>query len=140
MFIVITILFVVACIVICFFTYKKFDYYKYIIISLVLIIVAYISFILFQPLNILVLGIDKKDTIANESQEVGGNGQADFVAIVHIDLLDGELKVISITRETMVYIVSEDTDETESIKDKDKQQICLQYAYGMSSREGYILA
>lgn len=136
LFIVITILFVVACIVICFFIYKKFDYYKYIIISLVLIIVAYISFILFQPLNILVLGIDKRDTISNESQEVGDNGQADFVAIVHIDLLDGELKVISIPRETMVYIVSEDTDETESIKDKDKQQICLQYAYGTSSKEG----
>ncbi len=136
LFMVITLLFAVACIVIIVIIYKKFEYFKYLIICLTFISIAYISFVLFQPMNILVLGVDKKDTIYNESQEVGDNGQADFVAVVHIDLLDGELKAISIPRETMVYIVPEDIVETESIKDKNKQQICLQYAYGTSSKKG----
>ncbi|GEM_PF-2919011 len=134
--IVITIIFIAACIAIVFSIYYKFEYLKYLIACLVFISIAYISFVLLNPMNIMVLGIDKKDTIINESQEVGYNGQADFVAIVHIDLLDGELKVISIPRETMVYIVSEDAVEAGSIKDKNKQQICLQYAYGTSSKDG----
>ena len=136
LFIIITILFIFVCIFIIFIIIKKPDYIKYLLICFLVIVIAYLSYIIIRPMNILVLGIDKRDTIYNESNMIGDNGQADYIAVIHVDILEGEFDIVSIPRETMVYLVSDNSVEDENIKNKRKHQICLQYAYATSSKEG----
>ena len=107
---------------------------KNLIFVLILSVLLYITIFIIKPLNILVLGIDQLGILGNQSGVVGDNGQADFVAIAHIDLLKLDFRVVTIPRETMVRV---DTDYTsDNSNDKRIEQICLQYSYGTNSREG----
>lgn len=114
----------------------KRKYYKIIIGCWAGAIIISIVLAFLSPINILVLGIDKRGTIENESQQVGDNGQADYIAVAHVDLLHGDSKIVTIPRETMVNIESDyyvgGIDDIHSTK----EQLCLQYAYATSSKEG----
>ncbi len=90
-----------------------------------------------RPRNILVLGIDKRGSIENESGKVGDNGQADYIMVVHIEPLRRVCRVISIPRETMADVtVKASFGNGEMMQN---EQICLQYAYGRSAKEGCTL-
>lgn len=130
------ILLVVGSIVCGLLLFFKRKYYKIIIPCWGVAIVISIVLVFIAPINILVLGIDKTETIENESEQVGDNGQADYIAVMHVDILRGDSKIVTIPRETMVDIDSvyytggyDDIHNT-------KEQLCLQYAYATSSKSG----
>lgn len=109
---------------------------KNLIFCLIMCVAIFITLFIIKPLNVLVLGIDQLGRLGNEVGEVGYNGQADFVAIVHVDLLMGDLKVVTIPRETMVDIESDYLLDENGKKHKQNKQLCLQFAYATTSREG----
>lgn len=84
--------------------------------------------------TILVLGIDRRGSIENESGRVGRNGQSDMIWVVTLDKDTDEVQVITIPRETVVdvkeYFMGRSGYQTV------REQICLQYASGKSSQEG----
>ena len=84
--------------------------------------------------TILLLGIDQRDTLENETGKAGDNGQADMIWLVMADRDTGDVKVITIPRETMVEV--EEYHASGAYAETTRRQICLQYAYGRNSTEG----
>lgn len=78
-------------------------------------------------ISILCMGIDRK-TILEEEGLTGENGQADTIFLAVLDESDGSMKLINISRDSMVdvdiYNVKNEYVETS------KMQLCLSYAYG----------
>ncbi len=109
---------------------------KNLIFCLILTIGVYITIFILKPLNVLVLGIDQLGILGNEVGEIGYNGQADFVAVVHVDLLMGDFRIITIPRETMADIETYYLDDESDKRQIENAQLCLQFAYGITSREG----
>lgn len=77
--------------------------------------------------SILCMGIDR-ETLAENTEDYGDNGDADVLFLVSIDTESGKTNLVSISRDTMAEI---DTYSTEGNYSGTKnQQICLAYAYG----------
>lgn len=84
--------------------------------------------------NILIIGSDVRGTIENTLGVLGGTGQADFLCLLSIDRRARKISVLSIPRDTLVEVQECDRDGSPS--QRVKEQICLQYGYSMSSRQG----
>ena len=82
-------------------------------------------------ISILAMGIDKSD-IDNEKTS-GKNGQADALFVATIDTKTGEIKIIPISRETMVEV--DQYSANGSLIGSKKMQICLAYAYANNNLE-----
>lgn len=81
--------------------------------------------------SLLFLGVDKKDVQANEGY--GKNGQADSLFLAALDTGTGRVRIIPLTRESMVdvdlYTVEGNYAGTQ------KLQLCLAYAYGSTGED-----
>lgn len=84
--------------------------------------------------NILCIGSDERDTIENSLGLAGYTGQADFVCLISVDKTSGDVRMLSIPRDTLVDV--EEYNEDGTFRRVAREQICLQYAYGKSSEEG----
>lgn len=76
--------------------------------------------------SMLFLGVDKRDM--DDLGELGGNGQADVIVLLALDLKNRKLTMVNVPRDTMadVSIYSAAGYYT----GMQKQQICLSYSYG----------
>jgi LCP family protein required for cell wall assembly len=82
--------------------------------------------------SLLFLGIDKRDL--NTDAVYGNNGQADSLFLATLNTRTGEVKVIPLSRESMVDVNLYDASGNFiGIK---RQQLCLAYAYAASAEEG----
>ena len=79
---------------------------------------------------LLFLGIDRSEKVEVNSQP-GEGGQADTILLVVLDRSEKTLKVIEVSRDTMIDISV--YDASGSFLAKSKAQIALQYAYGNST-------
>ena len=82
-------------------------------------------------INILIMGVDKRDI--NDNSERGINGQADCIFLAAVDTEKKTYTIIPISRETMVDI--ETYTEAGNFSGIKKEQICLAYAYGGTPKE-----
>lgn len=79
----------------------------------------------------LFIGIDKDDI--NKNEGYGENGQADSIFVMALDTKTGSVKILPISRETMVDV---DVYSTSGIYAGVKnEQVCLAYAYGKTAQE-----
>ncbi len=85
-------------------------------------------------LHILVLGIDKRGTLYDDTGQSGNNGQSDALIVVSIEQDTGEIVLTHIPRETIVEIDIYTGDM--SYMGSEEAQICLQYAYGSDPKKG----
>lgn len=74
----------------------------------------------------LFIGVDKKDVNANLGY--GKNGQADSIFVAAIDTSDKSVKIIPVSRETMVDVSLYSVDG--GYAGTKHEQLCLAYAYG----------
>ncbi len=82
-------------------------------------------------ISVLFIGIDK-DNI-NQNDGYGKNGQADSIFVMALDTKTGAVKIIPISRETMVDVdVYSSTGIYTGVKN---EQVCLAYAYGNTPKE-----
>ncbi|MBP3706098.1 MAG: LCP family protein [Clostridia bacterium] len=80
---------------------------------------------------ILFMGIDKKDI--NEDLGYGKNGQADCLFVAALDTKTKAVKIIPVSRETLVDVnVYSSSGKYTGTK---KQQICLAYSYGKTAED-----
>ena len=86
--------------------------------------------------TILLLGIDKRKTLENESGLPADNGQSDMIWLIVADHGADQIQVITIPRETMADVEEHYSDGSTR---KVYEQICLQYAYGTTPEEGCAL-
>ena len=81
--------------------------------------------------SILFMGIDKEKI--NKNDNYGKNGQADAIFVACLDTKTGSVKIIPISRETMVDV------NMYSVKGNytgvKKEQLCLAYAYGNTAEK-----
>ncbi len=82
-------------------------------------------------ISMLFLGIDKHDI--NENEGYGKNGQADSLFVMALDTTTGSIKIIPISRETMVDVDVYST--TGKYTGVENEQVCLAYAYGNTPKE-----
>lgn len=82
--------------------------------------------------SLLFMGVDKTDIQADGGY--GKNGQADSLFLAALDTRTGAVKVIPLSRESMVDVNLYDTDGT--FLGTEIRQLCLAYAYGASAEEG----
>ena len=82
-------------------------------------------------ISALFIGVDK-DNI-NDNQGYGQNGQADTLFVMALDTKTGEIKIIPISRETMVDV--DIYSSTGIYSGVQNEQVCLSYAYGNSPEE-----
>lgn len=81
--------------------------------------------------SVLFIGIDKERIENNEGY--GINGQADSLFVAAVDTFNGSVKVIPISRETMVDVdMYDDAGEYAGIR---REQICLAYAFGNNAEK-----
>lgn len=78
-------------------------------------------------LNIMLLGIDRSSFNDSGTFSAGDSGQADFVLLASIDKKSGELKLLSVSRDTMVDVDVYGSDA--QYLSTDEMQLCLAYAY-----------
>lgn len=83
--------------------------------------------------TILLLGIDKRETLENESGQPAYNGQSDMLWLLVVDREKNHIQVITVPRETMADVEEHYSDGSTR---KVYEQICLQYAYGTTPEEG----
>lgn len=81
--------------------------------------------------SVLCLGVDKGAISKDETY--GSNGQADSIFVVALDTATGSLKVLPLSRETMVDVDIYSSDG--SYAGIQNTQLCLAYAYGASGEE-----
>ena len=86
--------------------------------------------------TILLLGIDKRETLENESGRPADNGQSDMIWLIAVDHSADQIRIITIPRETMADVEEHYSDG--SVR-KVYEQVCLQYAYGTTPEEGCAL-
>ena len=81
--------------------------------------------------SFLIMGIDDIDNI-NDNSVIGDRGQADTLLYGTLDVVTGDLKLLNISRDSMVdvdlYNVAGEYVGTE------KKQICLAYSYGIDDK------
>ncbi|MBQ8203499.1 MAG: LCP family protein [Clostridia bacterium] len=82
-------------------------------------------------ISMLFIGIDR-DNI-NENEGYGENGQADSIFVMALDTKTGSVKILPISRETMVDVdIYSSTGIYTGVKN---EQVCLSYAYGGTTQE-----
>lgn len=79
-------------------------------------------------LTFLVLGIDNKKSTLQEDKIPGAAGQADTIILVVLDDEKKEIKVVTVSRDSMVPVKI--YDENGIFVEEKTEQITLQYAYG----------
>lgn len=83
--------------------------------------------------TILLLGIDKRETLENETGLPADNGQSDMIWLIVADHRKKQIRILTIPRETMANVEEHHSDgSTQNVY----EQICLQYAYGTTPQEG----
>ncbi len=82
--------------------------------------------------SLLFMGIDKSDI--NADGGYGKNGQADSLFLAALDTDNGAVKIIPLSRESMVDINL--YDASGNFLGTEKRQLCLAYAYGADATEG----
>lgn len=82
--------------------------------------------------SLLFMGIDKADI--NAAGGYGKNGQADSLFLAVMDTDNGTVKIIPLSRESMVDINL--YDASGKFLGIEKRQLCLAYAYGADATEG----
>ena len=82
-------------------------------------------------ISALFIGVDKDDI--NDSDGYGQNGQADTLFVMALDTKTGEIKILPISRETMVDI--DVYSSTGIYSGVENEQVCLAYAYGNTAEE-----
>ncbi len=82
--------------------------------------------------SLLFMGVDKADIQADGGY--GENGQADSLFLAALDTANGNVKVIPLSRESMVDVNLYDADG--QFIGTQKRQLCLAYAYGATAEEG----
>ncbi len=82
--------------------------------------------------SLLFMGVDKTDIQADGGY--GKNGQADSLFLATLDTRTGAVKIIPLSRESMVDINLYDADG--AFLGTEKKQLCLAYAYGATAEEG----
>ncbi len=82
--------------------------------------------------SLLFMGVDKTDIQADGGY--GKNGQADSLFLATLDTDNGAVKIIPLSRESMVDINLYDADG--KFIGAEKRQLCLAYAYGATAEEG----
>ena len=82
--------------------------------------------------SLLFMGVDKTDIQANGGY--GKNGQADSLFLATLDTDNGAVKLIPLSRESMVDVNLYDADG--SFIGTESRQLCLAYAYGADAEEG----
>lgn len=78
--------------------------------------------------SILLMGVDKEKLSESVAETYGENGQADLLVLISIDTSNGNMKAVSISRDTMADINL--FSESGQYIGTSKKQICLSYAYG----------
>ena len=73
--------------------------------------------------SIVVMGYDRREDV----EDTGAAGQADAVMVVAFDTETGEMSVIGVPRDTMVYV---DEMVGESFTGQEEMQLALAYSYG----------
>ena len=81
--------------------------------------------------SMLFMGVDKTDVQQNGTY--GRNGQADSLFVATLDTKSGEIKVIPLSRESMVDVNMYAVDG--NFVGIQNQQLCLAYAYGATGEE-----
>lgn len=82
--------------------------------------------------SLLFMGVDKTDIQADGGY--GKNGQADSLFLATLDTDNGAVKIIPLSRESMVDINLYDADG--KFLGTEDRQLCLAYAYGATAEEG----
>ena len=82
--------------------------------------------------SLLFMGVDKNDI--NADGGYGKNGQADSLFLATLDTDNGAIKIIPLSRESMVDINLYDADG--KFLGTENRQLCLAYAYGADAKEG----
>lgn len=82
--------------------------------------------------SLLFMGVDKTDIQADGGY--GKNGQADSLFLATLDTRTGAVKIIPLSRESMVDINLYDAGG--AFLGTEKKQLCLAYAYGATAEEG----
>ncbi|MEY8493429.1 LCP family protein [Lachnospiraceae bacterium 29-91] len=82
--------------------------------------------------NILCLGIDKGVSMPYIEAGRGNIGMSDAIILVSIDTKRHEVKAIAIPRDTVTEI---QTTRDGELSSKERMQLCIQYAYGISMQQ-----
>lgn len=82
-------------------------------------------------ISALFIGVDKEGI--NTSQGYGKNGQADTIFVMALDTKTGEIKILPISRETMIDV--DIYSSTGIYSGVENEQVCLAYAYGNTAEE-----
>ena len=85
-----------------------------------------------SAVSLLFMGVDKSDI--NADGGYGKNGQADSLFLAVMDTDNGAVKIIPLSRESMVDINLYDANGT--FLGIEQRQLCLAYAYGADAAEG----
>ncbi len=86
-----------------------------------------------EIVNILCLGIDKSVSMPYIEAERGNIGMSDAIMLVSIDTKRKDVKIIAIPRDTMTAVQT--TTVEGELASKERYQICMQYAYGISMQQ-----
>ncbi len=84
-------------------------------------------------INILCLGIDKGEAMEKKIDRRQILGMCDAILLVSIDTKKDTLKIIAIPRDTMTDVTM--TSETGEVTEKERMQLCYQYAYGTRAEQ-----
>lgn len=82
--------------------------------------------------SLLFMGVDKTDI--NAAASYGNNGQADSLFLATLDTRNGSVKIIPLSRETMVDVNLYDANG--QFTGTQNTQLCLAYAYAANAEEG----
>ena len=78
--------------------------------------------------SILVMGVDREEMYGEGDDLTGSRGQADCLFLLTWNLDNGEMKLVSISRDAMVDVNVYDVNG--NFHSVENQQLCLAYAYG----------
>lgn len=85
-------------------------------------------------INFLCLGIDKTISIEDKVEDTRGQGNADVIMLVSVDLESGFIHILAIPRDTMVPVKVYDTAGT--YLRSEECQITSQHTYGLTEEKG----
>lgn len=78
--------------------------------------------------SILGMGVDRSEFAKEDIETYGTNGQADTIFLATLDTVTGEIKIISLSRDTMTEI--DMYSESGNYAGIHRRQLCLAYSYG----------
>ena len=78
--------------------------------------------------SVLGMGVDRSEFAKEDIETYGTNGQADTIFLATLDTVTGEIKIISLSRDTMTEI--DMYSESGNYAGIHRRQLCLAYSYG----------